>query len=249
MAVETTTSDTGSSEFMRGVRAGLPLVIAIFPFGLLFGALAVDNGFTVLDAMLMSGLVYGGASQMVGIELFGQKIAPWLIVFSIFAVNFRHVLYSAAFGKHMADWSFMQKTLGFFLLTDPQFAEAERLREKGETVGFAWYFGLGAALWVPWVIESGLGAYFGRLVANPQALGLDFLLPIYFLGLVMSFRKRPLWLPVVVASAVASMLAYRFVGSPWHVSIGALAGVALAAAMPLQAEGRADETAARGGKR
>ena len=44
----------------------------------------------------------------------------------------------------------------------------------------------------PW-----LGAYFGRLVADPQALGLDFLLPIYFLGLVMSFRKRPLWLPVV----------------------------------------------------
>ena len=35
---------------------------------------------------------------MVGIELFGQKVAPWLIVLSIFAVNFRHVLYSAAFG-------------------------------------------------------------------------------------------------------------------------------------------------------
>ena len=31
---------------------------------------------------------------MVGIELFGQKIAPWLVVLSIFAVNFRHVLYS-----------------------------------------------------------------------------------------------------------------------------------------------------------
>ena len=55
----------------------------------------------------------------------------------------------------------------------------------------------------------------------PQALGLDFLLPIYFLGLVMSFRKRPLWLPVVAASGVASVIAYKIVGSPWHISIGA----------------------------
>ena len=52
----------------------------------------------------MSATVYGGASQMVGIELFGQKIAPWLIVLSIFAVNFRHVLYSAALGRRLAHW-------------------------------------------------------------------------------------------------------------------------------------------------
>ncbi|MGO4836728.1 hypothetical protein AB4144_31225, partial [Rhizobiaceae sp. 2RAB30] len=54
-----------------------------------------------------------------------------------------------------------------------------------------------------------------------------------FLGLVMGFRRRPLWLPIVVASAIASVIAFRVVGSPWHVSIGALAGVALAAAMPV----------------
>ena len=49
----------------------------------------------------MSATVYAGASQMVGIELFGNKVPPWLIVLSIFAVNFRHVLYSASFGRHM----------------------------------------------------------------------------------------------------------------------------------------------------
>ena len=57
---------------------------------------------------------------------------------------------------------------------------------------------MGAPIWVTWVAETGLGAYFGKLIANAHALGLDFLLPIYFLGLVMSFRSRPLWLPVVL---------------------------------------------------
>lgn len=67
---------------------------------------------------------------------------------------------------------------------------------------------------------------------DPHAYGIDFLLPIYFLGMVMGFRDRPQWAMVVGASAVASVAAWHLVGSPWHVSLGALAGVALAAALP-----------------
>ncbi|BCH24134.1 AzlC family ABC transporter permease [Mesorhizobium sp. L-8-3] len=221
------------SEFLAGARAGVPIIIAVAPFGLLFGALAVDNGFSAAEAMLMSALVYGGASQMVGIDLFGQKVAPWLVVLSIFAVNFRHVLYSAAFGRQIRDWPLVEKAIAFFLLTDPQFAEAERRLGNDKRLSFAWYLGIGVPWWLFWVAETGAGAYFGGLIADSHALGLDFLLPIYFLGLVMGFRKRTLWLPVVLASAVASVVAYRIVGSPWHVSIGALAGILLAAAMPL----------------
>jgi predicted branched-subunit amino acid permease len=75
------------------------------------------------------------------------------------------------------------------------------------------------------------------MIPNPRALGLDFLLPIYFLGLVMGFRNRPLWLPIVIASAAASILAYKTIGSPWHVSVGAITGILLAAAMPGTANG------------
>lgn len=216
------------SDFWAGARLSVPVVVASAPFALLFGALAVDNGLTVFEAVLMSATVYGGASQMVGIELFGQKIAPWLVVLSIFAVNFRHVLYSASIGRRLAHWPVLQQAIGYFVLTDPQFAIAEAQAEEGKLVGFAWYMGVGVPVYVLWVVESGLGALFGRLIPNPHALGLDFLLPIYFLGLVMSFRSRPLWLPIVLTSGVASILAYKFVGSPWHVSIGALAGIVLA---------------------
>jgi predicted branched-subunit amino acid permease len=231
MAIDITDDNTRWRDFLAGARTSFPIMVAVAPFGLLFGALAVDNGFSVFDAALMSGIVFGGASQMVGIELFGQHIAPWVIVLSIFAVNFRHVLYSAAFGRRMADWGFLQKAIGFFLLTDPQFAEAERRAEKAP-VTFAWYIGMGGPMWVLWIVEAALGAYFGKFVQDPTAFGLDFLLPIYFLGLVMSFRKRPLWLPVVAVSAVASMLAVKFVGSPRHVTLGALAGIAVALVMP-----------------
>ncbi|MGX5844099.1 AzlC family ABC transporter permease [Mesorhizobium sp. ArgA1] len=232
MSAETLTEKSVASDFWDGVRLSLPVVVAAAPFGVLFGAIAVDNGFSVLEAFLMSATIYGGASQMVGIELFGQHVAPWLIVLSIFAVNFRHVLYSAGIGRRIAHWPVIQQALGYFVLTDPQFAIAEARAESGRSVGFVWYMGVGLPVYVFWVIESGLGAVFGKLIPDTHALGIDFLLPIYFLGLVLGFRKRPLWLPVVIASAAASIIAYKTVGSPWHVSIGAIAGVLLAVILP-----------------
>ena len=229
MTADTYAEAHPASEFLSGVRASIPVIVAAAPFGVLFGALAVENGFSASEAMLMSAAIFVGASQMVGIDLFGARVAPWLIVFSIFAVNFRHVLYSATIGRYIAHWTPLQRFVGFFFLVDPQFAEAEQRVEKGRSLGFAWYMGVALPLYVFWIAESGLGAVFGRLIPNTQALGLDFLLPIYFLGLVMSFRKRAMWLPVVGVSAFVSVVAYHTIGSPWHVSIGAVAGVLVGA--------------------
>ncbi len=232
MAADAIVENDAWSDFWQGVRLSMPVVVASAPFALLFGAIAVDNGFSVFEAFLMSTAIFGGASQMVGIELFGQHVAPWLIVLSIFAVNFRHVLYSAGIGRRIAHWPLLQQAAGYFILTDPQFAIAEARAESGRPVGFVWYLGLGLPVYVFWVIESGLGAVFGKMIPDTHALGIDFLLPIYFLGLVLGFRKRPLWAPVVAASAIASIIAYRTVGSPWHVSIGAVAGILLAVILP-----------------
>jgi predicted branched-subunit amino acid permease len=239
MSAEAIQDEAGPpSAFWRGARLGLPVVVASAPFGLLFGALAVENGFSVFEAVLMSATIYGGASQMVGIELFGQKVAPWLVVLSIFAVNFRHILYSAVVGRRISHWPLARQAFAFFFLVDPQYAEAETKGERGEEITFAWYMGMALPIYVCWTAEAWIGATFGNMIPNPQALGLDFLLPIYFLGLVISFRNRPLWLPIVVASAVASVLAYKTIGSPWHVSVGAIAGILLAAAMPGRANGK-----------
>lgn len=231
-----------ANEFARGMRKSPPIVLSSAPFGLLFGALAIDNGFSVGEAVLMSATVYAGASQLVGLDLFGQKVAPWLIVLSIFAVNFRHVLYSAAVGRRVLHWLPTQRVFGFFFLVDPQYAEAERKAEKGEAVTFAWFMGMATPIYLFWVIEAWLGAAFGSLIPDTHALGFDFLLPIYFLGLVLSFRKRPLWLAIVSTSAVAAVIAYETIGSPWHVSVGAIAGIALAAFMPLPEAGEAGDT-------
>ena len=229
MAVEI--SKQNDSQVWRGLRLSIPVIVASAPFGVLFGAIAAQQGLSLGEITLMSATIFGGASQMVGLDLFGQRIPAWVIVLSIFAVNFRHVLYSAAVGRHITHWPLWKKALGFFFLVDPVYAESERRIEQGQAITFAWYVGIALPTYVMWVLLSVAGGVFGARLPDTHTLGLDFLLPIYFLGLVMSFRKRPLWLPVVLAAGIVSILAYNLVGSPWHVSIGAAAGVALAAVM------------------
>lgn len=219
------------SELLEGLRASIPVIIASAPFGLLFGAKAVEQGLTVGEATLMSAAVYGGASQMVGLDLFGEKVAPWLIVLSIFAVNFRHVLYSAAVGQRIVHWPKLEQMLAFFFLVDPQYAESERRAASGRVLTFAWYMSMALPVYVLWIASAAIGGTFGKLITNPEAVGLDYLLPIYFLSLVMGFRKRPLWLPLVIVSGGTALLAVKYVGSPWHVSIGAAAGILFAACM------------------
>ena len=216
-------------EFFSGMRRSLPVLISASPFGALFGAVAVDNGFTVWEAVFMSATVFAGASQMVGLQLFGQNVAPWLIVLSIFAVNFRHVLYSAAIGKHFQFGAEWKRHLAFFMMTDPQFAEAEAKVQHDGSVSFAWYLGCGLPVYFSWPVLAWVGATFGKLIPNPAAFGLDVVLSVYFFGVLLTTRKRALWLPVVAVSAIASVAAWHLIGSPWHVSVGALAGVITAA--------------------
>lgn len=230
--------DSGQTDFVRGLGRGTTIALAMLPIALLFGALAVQQGLGVGEAVLMSAAIFAGASQLVGIELFGQAVPAWLVIFSVFAVNFRHVLYSAALGRRTSHWRPVQRVLGFFFLTDPQFAESERRAEAHPPLSFAWYSGLATPIYVQWVAGAAIGAWFGGLIPDPHKFGIDFLMPIYFLGLVVGFHKRPLWLPVVLASGVASILAYEYVGSPWHVSIGAIAGVLLAVILTPSRTGR-----------
>lgn len=230
------------NQTVDGIRAGAVIALSSAPFGILFGALAIDNGLTPAQAILMSATVYAGASQIVGIELFGQSVPAWLLILSVFAVNFRHILYSAAVTPAIRQFSRLRKALAFFFLTDPQFAEAIKRVEQGGSVTFRWYMAVAAVIYISWLSSSAIGAVFGRLIGDFHALGFDILPALYFLGMIAGFRRRAHFYPVAAVSAGAAILAFHTIGSPWHVSLGAIAGIILAVALhsPPPAETIAD---------
>jgi len=168
-------------------------MFAVAFFGMLFGATGVNNGLTFWQTVGSSASVFAGASQFVFLQMFNQKVPVWLILATVFAVNFRHFLYSASISRHLTHFS--------------------------------------ASLYPIWLGVTALGAFMGNLITNPNALGMDMLLSLYFLALLMGFRGRANWLSVVLASGIVSALVYKWIGAPWHITLGALAGITLAAAI------------------
>lgn len=211
-----------------GLRDALPILVAVLPFGAVFGTLAIEQGLSFGETMLASATIYAGASQYAMIDLLGQGVPAWSIVLAVFAINFRHVLYSASLGRRLTAFSSVQKALAFFLLVDPQFAAAE-LRAITRGVRPAYFFAYAFLLYGSWLAANAIGAMFGAFLESPESFGFDFILPIYFTGLVMGFHKRPNFVGVLLVSILASLVAYYSVGIPWHISLGGLAGLTMAA--------------------
>ena len=203
---------------------------AVCAFAMVFGATATKAGMDLFDIMLSSITIFAGASQFVFLEILGYQAPAWSIVLGVFAVNFRHILYSASLGRSMGEFSTMQKFTAFFFMADPMFTSSEH-RASQQPLMPAYYFGFALIQYCIWIVFTYLGAAFGSLISDPQALGVDMLLPIYFMTMVMAFRKRKNWFPIVVASGIGSAFFYHFVGPPWHISLGALMGILAAVIM------------------
>src|SRR5258707_111019 len=92
---------TRPSEFISGMRDTIPLEVGGIPFGIIFGALAVNSGLSPAAAMGFSLFVYAGSAQFIGANLVGQGVGIPLIVFTTFIINVRHTLYGATLAPHM----------------------------------------------------------------------------------------------------------------------------------------------------
>ncbi len=225
-----------STDFRRGLADIAPVMAVAVPIGLLFGALATGKGLSTLEAGLMSATVFAGASQFVALELWREP-APWLLLtLTAVVVNFRHVLMSASFARHLGSFPPGQRLPAMFFLADEVWAFAERRALQGP-VPPAYYWGLGLGLWATWTLGSLAGAVVGRSIGDPAAFGLDFAFTAMFIAILTSFWRGWRTGAVLLSSGLVAAVAKTFVPGAWYVVLGGLAGVAIAYALGEEAEG------------
>ena len=96
-----TSATSRHDEFWAGVRAELPLQLGVAPFGLVFGVLGLASGLSAWETILMSSIVFGGASQVVFAQLWGGGVPAPVVGASVSVINLRHVLYSASVAPYL----------------------------------------------------------------------------------------------------------------------------------------------------
>jgi len=234
--------DTPRSFFFDGVRAELPIVLGVLPFGLIYGVLAVSAGMSPALSVASSVIVFAGSAQFIGAQLIGAG-APALVIWATtFIVNVRHLLYSAALSPYAAHLPRRWQLLLGYLLTDEAYVVTAVHYEAGhESLENRHYFWLGAGLtlWMSWQMSTITGVFFGTQV--PASWSLDFTLALTFIGMVVPLcRYRPNLAAALVAGAVgvlANGLPYRL-----GLMIAALSGIAAGALLERRMAG--EESAA-----
>ena len=113
-------------EFWKGVLAQLPVQLGVIPFGLVFGVLGIASGLTATQTILMSSIIFGGASQVVFAQLWSSGASPIITGGSVAIINMRHIIYSANVSFYISSLPLKWRIILGYLLTDEAFAVSFR---------------------------------------------------------------------------------------------------------------------------
>ena len=215
----------------QGCRDSIAVIIAYVPFGLALGATLASTGVNSLVAWSTSPLLFGGAAQLVSVQLLGGGASAAVVVLAALVVNARMLLYSASLAPHAAAWPARWRWAGAYLLADPVYALA--VGRFGRTDGggdardrLTYYLGVGLTLWPAWQVITGAGVLLADVL--PPSLRLELAAPLTFLLLLLPMlRDRAAYAAAAAGGAVA--LAASGLPLGLGLLIGTAAGIATGA--------------------
>jgi len=195
-----------SKIFFKGVADVSPLMIPVVPFGIIFGVLAIDLGLSPITTMAMSIIIFGGASQIIFLQLFSAGASSLVILSSVGAVNSRHLLYGAVLSEYLEKLSFIKKLFISYFVVDQGFAESNKFFKKNKNEKYLHYhlIGTGCTMWVCWQIATLSGIVLGSFV--PEELGLKFAIPLTFIAIVVQDLKKIDHVIVMITCGLSSLL-------------------------------------------
>ncbi|MFZ0548943.1 MAG: AzlC family ABC transporter permease [Candidatus Promineifilaceae bacterium] len=210
--------------FLAGVKAELPILLGVLPFGMIYGVLAIEAGLPIVQAQAMSAVVFAGSAQFVITQLVTIGSPALVIIVTAVLVNLRHTLYSASLAPYLRHLRPRWQWLLAYLLTDEAYAVAVRHYQEGREIKYKhWYFlGAGLALWTTWQFSTAAGILLGAQI--PSEWSLDFTLALTFIAIVVPALKERADLAAALTGGITAVL---LVGLPYKLGlvIGALFGI------------------------
>ena len=211
--------------FAAGARACLPILLGVVPFGVITGIAMVASGIPPSAAMLMSLLVFAGASMVASAQLLAQGTPALLIVLATLFINLRFMMYSASLRLHLAALPLRWRLGVAYLQADNVYAlSLARFADHPQDPHKLEYFlGAGIPIWIAWQAAVAAGILIGAGV--PASWRLEFAAPLAFIAMTVPFLRDRATVAAALAAGItvvaASALPLRL-----NVMLAALAGIA-----------------------
>ena len=197
-----------SKIFLKGTTDVLPHMLSVVPFGIITGAIGIELGFDPMLVYATSLIIFGGASQIIFMQLLSGGASSLVAITSVGVINSRHLLYGAVLSEYLEKLNFIKKLLISYFIVDQGFAESNKFIKKNNTQNNLHYhvLGGGITLWFFWQISTISGIILGSFI--PEQLGLKFAIPLTFLAVVVNDLRKLDHIFIMLVSGFASLILY-----------------------------------------
>lgn len=175
------------------------MVLGYLGIGLAAGVVERAAGLSYAEVLLISTVLYAGSAQFVVTSMISLASPAAAIVLTVFFLNLRHLLLSAALApalRHAPAW---KNALIGLQLTDETFVVAAN---RG-TLQPVWMAGLNLAAWTTWAMANLAGAALSGSVGDTRVLA--FALPSMFAALlVLQIKSHPMLAAALFTAAFSA---------------------------------------------
>ena len=211
--------------FAAAFPATVPVMLGYLTLGAAFGLLLNAAGFGVGWAALMSGFIYAGSAQFLGVELLTAAVPLAQAAVMTFILNFRHLVYGLSMLEKFRGMGW-KKPYMIFSLTDETYALLSSLHVPVGVKPADYYFAVSLLDQLYWVAGSLLGGLLGTaLTINTQ--GADFAMTALFIVIAVGqWENAKSHLPALLGDGISLLTLVLF--GPERFLVPALAVMILA---------------------
>ncbi|MDR0806800.1 MAG: AzlC family ABC transporter permease [Enterobacteriaceae bacterium] len=240
--------------FIKGCAAILPLSLAVLPWGILAGSMAIEIGITPAQGLGLSAIIFAGATQLATMGMIKAGAGVMAIVISAFFISSQHLLYSLTLRDRIAPLPLRWRLILGFLLTDELFALVGKLgigkaeTGKQNTTEFDRWYALGAGLFFYffWLASTLAGILAASQIDDLSSYGLDFSIAATFIVIVVPLIKNiPVFVCVATTLILSVLLSYFHIPSSLIISgvIAMAAGLITSLFIENKTKNRAEDKA------
>lgn len=183
------------------VADSLGVAIAVGAYGVSFGAIATASGLTVLQACVLSLLVFTGGSQFAFIGVVAAGGNPVTGAVTATLLGARNMFYGITLAPLLRLRPLQRWAAAQIVIDESTAMAVTRTSIRHARLGF---FATGIGVFVLWNLFTLIGALAGEALGDPRAYGLDAAVGAAFLGLLWPRLTTPLARVVALAGAACA---------------------------------------------
>jgi 4-azaleucine resistance transporter AzlC len=226
---------------------GLGIAVSGIAFGFVYGLSARNAGFSPVEAVAMSVLVFAGAAQFAAVGYVAGGLAWPGVILLTALLNARHLLYSAALAPDLREVPAPRRALMAHVLTDEAFAlSIGHFSRIGRTDERGYWIAAIGLDWIPWNLATLAGVTIGGQIPDPARFGLDVVFPASMIGLAVGLMVGRREIVAACSGAVIAVATSLAVGLGIGIILGGLCGPLVGMAVPGSASRRAARDDATG---